>query len=519
MLAGRVREHAAAVGLGERLRGRAATGAPRPSRARISPGLAGVQRERGGHDDRVAGERRRPVREPHLARGHRLVPCRRRARRRPTAPTTSPICPSWAPAFMRTAPPRSPGSPRRTRARRARAAARPPRGRAAASRRPPSPRPRPAPTNGNPRPRRSTRPGNPSSDTRTFDPLPMTATGIVRLADRPARRRADRPRPRARGTATAGPPTRNVVSGAIETCVAHAVATRRAQDRACLGEPALGHSPSSSSIALRADRVAEHPDVAAPHRHDEVALAHLVGRGRSRRRDGAAGTRPRVGRRPSDRGRDPVDDELAGHARDRGPAPPRRRPSPRRGRRRRRWRRARATAPAPASTGAAGRARSPGAGALGARRVDRHRHLRRVVPVVVEELGAAGPTSELEPSMDTVERGERPPLRPPDRPPTSAATAIAAVASKRLCAAVHPERQRDRRLPSTVTVPRAPVRAEVIDTDGDSRVGRQADTSRPRRPRARARARPPGSSPHATTSSHRAANSRERALDLVAPPG
>ena len=218
------------------------------------PGVPGAQGEAEAATTTVAGERRRQERyvKPHFARVGRPSVLARRARRRPSAPTTSPIARPCAPAFIRTAPTEA----RRDRHPEAPSPARPcccgdpgegGQRHRAARRHTQSPRARS--DQRNPRPQAHHEPGEtPRAATRTFDPLPKTATARWSLAT--ARATAWRP--------STAPGSRKIAArtadpeggqGSHRDVGAHPVPTRLTQDRACLVDRS-GH-PSSSSMRSR----------------------------------------------------------------------------------------------------------------------------------------------------------------------------------------------------------------------------------------------------------------------------
>ena len=229
---------------------------------------------------------RSPVREP-------ARPRRRRARRDPravgtsgSAPRTSAIAPPWAPAFIRTDPPSVAGiaTPNSSPARPWRSATPASAGSGIA---PPAVSRSPSrAAHRYPCPRRSTSPGNPASDTRMFDPFPITTNGTpvatiglaggrqirVGLRLQVERRRATQAERRERRERERGPDP---------------LAGRGSQD-------ALGARERVVSRRLPdplEGRVAQHPHVAAAHRHDQIARADLVVRGSAPRLGGAAGRR------------------------------------------------------------------------------------------------------------------------------------------------------------------------------------------------------------------------------------
>ena len=278
MIARRVLEHAAAVRLRERLR----PAPPRASLVHPGPDPAGRPRARSAtvrrDHDASSGQARPPVLEAGLDRPSIARPRRRAAGTDRRAPRRRP---ARRRAPRRSSSPRrraSPGSRRRTPGPTARARARRRPARAAASHPRRSAARRPGPTTGTrgraaardpgtPRPRRGR--SSPCRGPRTGCPRPRTASDAATrsASDSGSRNRA------------AGPPIRNVVSGASGEPGPNPVAAGGPQDRLALDRDR--QQPSGRAGSRRPPDpfergVAEHPDVAAPHRDDQVALANLA---------------------------------------------------------------------------------------------------------------------------------------------------------------------------------------------------------------------------------------------------
>ena len=176
MVALGVGEDAPAVRLGERL----GTAAPFPCLVHAGADLGWLRRlqpDDGTRHDRVGGRGRSAgTRTPRPAPGP-SPPVRPAGgtSRSARAPRTS--CPRVLRRSCEPPRPAWPGSRRRTPNRRDRGAARRRRARAAGSRLPRSGRSPSRATHRYPRPRRRTNPGNPASDTKMFEPLPITTNG------------------------------------------------------------------------------------------------------------------------------------------------------------------------------------------------------------------------------------------------------------------------------------------------------------------------------------------------------
>ena len=169
-------EDAPAVRLGERL-GRRRHARASSIRSRIGSDRPRVSRTIGARDDGVVRQARSPVREPRVRRVDRLgatiaqtgtsgcAPRRRPSRRRARPHSSGPTHRAWR------------GSRHRTPARPDRDGARPRRAREAASTPPAVSRSPSRAAHRYPWPSRSTSPGNPSSETRMFEPFPITTNG------------------------------------------------------------------------------------------------------------------------------------------------------------------------------------------------------------------------------------------------------------------------------------------------------------------------------------------------------
>ena len=482
VVARRVREHAAAVRLGDRLR-----------RAAPAPGL--VHRARGSR--RVAPDAARrcapittasvaevgaPVREPDLGRGDGSVPPSRRSEHldrldhvghlRAVRARVHPHGPAEARRDRHAErQPREPmlqrdAGERRQRHRAAGRAVSPSR---AAHR--------------YPRPSRSTSPGNPSSATRTLEPLPKTTNGMSVARDRVGRRGEVAARPPAPGTAR--PARRSGTSSAAPSGIQSATRSPHAVAQDRVGA-ARGRRVTRPASAIRSQRgVTQHPDVPAAHRDDEVAGARPPGPGTSRRRRGAAGTRCASRARPARRRRPPArpvtpgigvlrgavdvgDHDQIGLRDARAELAPQR---------------LHARVPVRLDE-----RDQPCADPLRRAVCDRHRHLRRRVPVVVEELAPRAPPAELEPAVHAGRTPPAPRRRPRRATPARAATPSAAAAFSRLCGAVDAQAQRYLGTRRHRDAPARPLGTEGLDHEAQrprrrlDAVGHRVD-ARPRRAR------------------------------------
>ena len=294
----RVREDAPTVRLRDRLRLAAPADGPRPSPRGCASGRpgadAGTRRSpRRRHRGRCGGSRTRPSAAGIVVRvrrraTRRLRPSRRRRSvdRRARPRSSAPRRRGW------------PGSPRRTTAPPARGAARrPPAPAAASPRRPQDIAVARRPAEAAPESQHEA--GEAGVGDEDVGSLPQDDEGDAGLGRSRRPPRPDPARPRARGTGRR--PRRSETSSTTPSGTPRGADRRSSTARA--RAPRRDRRSSTHLGDPVADGVAEHPHVAAPHRHDEVAVGDLLGEERDdvpavRQIHGARLAAPRARRHP-----------------------------------------------------------------------------------------------------------------------------------------------------------------------------------------------------------------------------
>ena len=130
---------------------------------------------------------------------------------------------------------------------------------------------------------RITRPRTPASDTSTFDPPPSIVTGTARRARERQRASRSRRSLRVSSSQSAGPPTRNVVSGASGASRRDAIGAERRAQRVAERRSSIGRRLDGHQRPLLRDQRRQRLPRRADDERDRVAGRRAARRGRCRR--------------------------------------------------------------------------------------------------------------------------------------------------------------------------------------------------------------------------------------------